>query len=87
MKKKLMWYQVIYNCYQCNHKSVALTCKVMSPEKEIPKDGIPDWCPLPDAPLSEQSSRPDSRDDCAWYGGDCGSGEKCSDECYEPSGG
>ena len=37
--------------------------------------------------LSGKSSRPDSRDDCAWYGGDCGSGEKCSDECYEPSGG
>lgn len=36
--------------------------------------------------LTSRSRRPDSRDDCAWYGGDCGSGEKCSDECYEPSG-
>ena len=38
------------------------------------------------ATLTNPCSRPDSRDDCAWYGGDCGSGEKCSDECYEPSG-
>ena len=37
--------------------------------------------------LTTKSSGPDSRDDCAWYGGDCGGGEKCSDKCYEPSGG
>ena len=26
----------------------------------------------------------DRRDECRWYGGDCGSGEKCCDECFEP---
>jgi hypothetical protein len=26
----------------------------------------------------------DLRDSCKWYGGDCGQGEKCSDECFEP---
>ncbi len=25
----------------------------------------------------------DSRDDCRWYGGDCGDGKNCSDECFE----
>ena len=36
---------------------------------------------------TNQSNRPDSRDACSWYGGDCGDGSKCSDDCYEPSGG
>ena len=25
----------------------------------------------------------DRRNDCQWYGGDCGDGEHCDDECYE----
>jgi len=41
--------------------------------------------PLPEFSCFQNGERSDSRDDCAWYGGDCGSGEKCSDECYEKS--
>ncbi len=27
---------------------------------------------------------PDLRDQCRWYGGDCGQGDKCNEECFEP---
>lgn len=35
--------------------------------------------------LINQSDKWDKRNSCIWYGGDCGNGEKCSDECYEPN--
>lgn len=34
--------------------------------------------------VQQQDSANDKINKCKWYGGDCGRGEKCSNECFEP---
>lgn len=55
---------IIDECYQCPHsfafkQNSNLECD--KKERTIPNPyKIPKWCPLPDAPLSYLSSRPDN---------------------------
>lgn len=55
--RKLMTKE-IYCCFACIHKTVAFTCELTLPEKNLPPYGwIPEWCPLPNAPPKEANAK------------------------------